>query len=71
MFTPIVASILAAPVPALSTDGKVHIAWELLLSNVVSQDVTIESVTAMADDAAVQTLEGDALIRSGCRSVTH
>ena len=61
VFTPVVASILTAPVPALSTDGKVHIAWELLLSNVVSQDVTIESVTAMADDTAVQTLEGDAL----------
>ena len=61
MLTPVVADILAAPVPALSTDGKVHVAWELLLSNVVSTEITIDSVTAMAGDTAVQTLEGDAL----------
>ncbi len=61
VLTPIIASVLATPVPAMSTDGKVHIAWELVLSNVISQDVTIKSIAAMGGDTAVQTLEGDAL----------
>ena len=61
VLTPVVADILATPVPALSTDGKVHLAWELQLTNVVSTEITIDSVAAMAGDTAVQTLEGDAL----------
>jgi hypothetical protein len=61
VLTPVIAEVLAAPVPALATDGKVHLAWELVLSNVVSTDVTIDSIVAMAGDTALQMLEGDAL----------
>src|SRR5215218_11045753 len=53
VLTPVVADILASPVPALSTDGKVHVAWELQLTNVVSTAITIESVAAMDGATAV------------------
>ena len=31
--TPLVARVLAAPIPVPATDGKVHLAYELLLTN--------------------------------------
>jgi hypothetical protein len=60
-FTPIVGSVLAEPDIAPSTDGRVHLAYELLLSNVLSQDVTLDAVTVHGDGAELLTLAGDAL----------
>lgn len=62
VYTPIVASVLAPPHATSVSDGKVHLAYELLLSNMISQPVTIDSVTAKADDRQLQQLKDDALI---------
>ena len=36
--TPLLASVIAPPIPVPATDGKVHLAYELLLTNVLDQE---------------------------------
>ena len=57
--TPLLASVIAAPIPVPATDGKVHLAYELLLTNVLPQEVTLTSVTVLDRDVALLTLAGD------------
>ena len=57
--TPVLASVVAAPVPVVATDGKIHLAYELQLTNAMTQDVTITSVKVLAGDQALLTLAGD------------
>ena len=57
--TPVLASVVAAPVPVPATDGKIHLAYELQLTNVMTQDVTITSVKVLAGDQTLLTLAGD------------
>lgn len=59
--TPLIGSVIAAPIPVASTDGKVHLAYELQLTNAVGQEVTLTSVAALADDKTLLTLSGDGL----------
>ncbi len=59
--TPVIASVGAAPVPVLATDGKNHLAYELLLTNSLSQEVTLTSVAVTAGDQTLLTLTGDKL----------
>ncbi len=61
--TPLIASVLAAPHPALATDGRVHLAYELLLLNVISSDVTINGINIAGDGKSVQSL-GQAAVKS-------
>ncbi len=60
-FTPIVGRVLAEPEVAPSTDGRVHLAYELLLSNVLSQNVTIDEVVVSGSARTLLTLSGDDL----------
>ena len=57
--TPVLASVVAAPVPVPATDGKIHLAYELQLTNVLAQDVTLTSVAVLAGDQTLLTLAGD------------
>ena len=57
--TPVLASVVAAPVPVPATDGKTHLAYELQLTNAMTQDVTITSVKVLAGDQTLLTLAGD------------
>ena len=57
--TPVIATVVAAPVPVLATDGKNHLAYELQLTNMLTQDVTITSVVVLAGDQTLLTLTGD------------
>ena len=59
--TPVLASVLSAPVPVPMTDGKVHLAYELSLTNAMGQDVDLESVAVKAGDRTLLTLSGDRL----------
>jgi len=59
--TPVIAHVVSAPVPAPATDGKTHLAYELQLTNTLSQELTLTSVTVRAGDQAVLTLSGDKL----------
>jgi hypothetical protein len=57
--TPILASVVAAPVPVPATDGKIHLAYELQLTNVMAQDVTLTSVAAVGNGQTLLRLTGD------------
>ena len=46
--TPLLASVIAAPIPVPATDGKVHLAYELQLTNVLDQELTLTSVDVRA-----------------------
>lgn len=59
--TPLVARVLAAPIPVPTTDGKVHLAYELQLTNMLAQDVTLTSVNVRAGERALLNLPGDRL----------
>jgi hypothetical protein len=59
--TPLLAEVLSPPIPVPATDGKVHLAYELQLTNAVGQDVTVSSVTVKAGDKTLLTLAGDRL----------
>jgi hypothetical protein len=59
--TPLLAEVLSPPIPVPATDGKVHLAYELQLTNALGQDVTVSSVTVKAGDKTLLTLTGDRL----------
>ncbi len=59
--TPVVADVVAAPVPVPGTDGKVHLAYELKLTNILDQEVTLTSVGVRAGDQTLLDLSGDRL----------
>ncbi|KAA0086401.1 M23 family peptidase [Mycolicibacterium sp. P9-64] len=59
--TPLLAEVIAPPIPAPATDGKVHLAYELQLTNALGQDVTVTSVAVKAGDKPLLTLTGDRL----------
>src|SRR5690242_12236677 len=61
MLTPVLASAVAAPVPVPATDGKTHLAYELLLTNILGQEATLTSVDVRAGDHTVLDLGGDRL----------
>jgi len=59
--TPLIAEVVSAPIPVPATDGKVHLAYELRLTNVLSHDVTITGATVLDRDVALASLKGDQL----------
>ncbi|MCD2190767.1 M23 family metallopeptidase [Actinomycetospora soli] len=61
VFTPVAASVLDAPIPVPATDGRVHLAYELVLGNILSSPATITGLEVLADGRPVLRLDGDAL----------
>jgi hypothetical protein len=59
--TPMLGRVLAAPIPVPATDGKVHLAYELYLTNAMGQEISVESVTVRAGDRNMLSLSGDQL----------
>jgi Peptidase family M23 len=61
--TPLLARVVAAPVPVPATDGRTHLVYELLLTNSMSQDVTVDSVLVRPGTGGdpLVTLEGAGL----------
>jgi hypothetical protein len=57
--TPVLASVIAAPIPVPATDGKIHLAYELQLTNAMPQDVTLTSVAAIGNGQTLLRLTGD------------
>lgn len=58
-FTAVIGSVVAAPHVAPSTDGRVHLAYELQLLNAISQAATIERLEVLGDGASLLVLEDD------------
>ena len=59
--TPVLADVVAAPVPVPATDGRVHLAYELLLTNTSPEPVTIDSIAAMGPAGPLLQLSGAGL----------
>ncbi len=59
--TPMLASTVSQPIPVTATDGKVHLAYELYLTNAMGQQVDLESVAVKAGDRTLLSLSGDEL----------
>ena len=59
--TPVIASVLAAPIAVPATDKKIHMAYELVLTNVLQTRTTIRSVKATAGDRTLFEVSGDDL----------
>ncbi|MGH3675431.1 MAG: M23 family metallopeptidase [Mycobacterium sp.] len=59
--TPVVADVIAAPIPVPGTDGQFHLAYELKLTNVLAQEVTLTSVEVRAGNQTLLNLSGDRL----------
>jgi hypothetical protein len=60
-FTPVTGSVLAPPTPVLGTDGRVHLAYELQLTQVLGQPATVAAVEVRSGDRVLLRLDGDAL----------
>lgn len=56
--TPLIGSALADPIPVPATDGRTHLAYELLLTNALGGTATLRSLTVSAGDDALLTLSG-------------
>ncbi|MGD8166674.1 M23 family metallopeptidase [Herbiconiux sp. P16] len=54
-FTPLIGSTTTTPAPVLGTDGKVHLAYELLLTNAVALPYAVDSLD-IADAATGETV---------------
>ncbi|OBG87096.1 peptidase M23 [Mycobacterium sp. E802] len=61
MVTPVVGQVLAEPVPVAATDGRTHLAYELMLTNTSPSNVTLNSLSAVTGDRRLLTLPGDSL----------
>lgn len=59
--TPVIGSVIAPPVPVPATDGKVHLVYELQLTNVVGHELTLTSATVLDRDVSLLNLTGDQL----------
>jgi Peptidase family M23 len=57
----VIGSVLAPPRPVPATDGKLHLAYELVLTNTLPQQITLTSLAALAGDKTLLSLSGDGL----------
>src|ERR1700760_2801666 len=55
--TPLLLAVQDAPIPFNGSDGSTHLAYELLLTNFSSGEVTIEKLEVLGDGAEIQTLD--------------
>jgi hypothetical protein len=62
-FTPLTAATLTTPAPVTGTDGAVHLAYELLLTNATGADLRLDRVEVLdaADNQVVASLSGPQL----------
>ena len=60
---PLLASVIASPIPVPATDDMVHLAYELLLTNVLNHELTLTSLDVRASDKTLLNLAGDRLAK--------
>jgi Peptidase family M23 len=59
--TPLLLDIQDAPVPFMGSDGRVHLVYELWVTNFSSGDVAVEKVEVLGDGEVVQSLDAAAV----------
>src|ERR1700722_5157588 len=59
--TPLLLSVQDAPVPFMGSDGRVHLVYELVMTNFSSADIAVEKVEVVGDGETLQTLDAAAV----------
>jgi Peptidase family M23 len=62
-FTPLAASVLTNPTPVQGTDGRFHLAYELLLTNATAPSIHVDRLDVLDEraDRTLLSLEGESL----------
>ena len=55
--TPVLLAVEDAPVPFMGSDGRVHLVYEVWVTNFSSADVTMEKVEVIGDGKVLQSLD--------------
>jgi peptidase M23-like protein len=61
--TPLLLSVQDAPVPFHGSDGRVHLVYELWVSNFSGADAVVEKVEVLGDGKVVESLDGAAIAK--------
>src|SRR3984957_18081191 len=59
--TPLLLVVQDAPVPFMGSDGKIHLVYELGMTNFSSAEIEVEKVELVGDGSVVQTLDSAAV----------
>jgi hypothetical protein len=59
--TPLLLDVQDAPVPFMGSDGRVHLVYELWMTNFSSGDVLVEKVEVLGADVVLQSLDAAAI----------
>src|SRR5882757_11242311 len=55
--TPLLLDVQDPPVPFMGSDGRVHLVYELWMTNFSSADVSVEKVEVLGADVVLQSLD--------------
>ena len=55
--TPILLAVADAPVPFTGSDGKIHLVYELRMTNFTSGNVAVQQVNVLGDGSTIATLD--------------
>jgi Peptidase family M23 len=61
--TPLLLAVQDAPVPFVGSDGRVHLVYELWLTNFSSGDIAVEKIEVLGDGAVLQAFDSTAISR--------
>jgi hypothetical protein len=61
--TPVLLAVQDAPVPFMGSDGRVHLVYELWMTNFSSGDVAVEKVEVLGDGEVLQSFDAAAIAR--------
>jgi Peptidase family M23 len=59
--TPVLLAVQDAPVPFMGSDGRVHLVYELWMTNFSSADTTVEKVEALGDGEVLESFDAGAI----------
>src|ERR1700721_3071729 len=59
--TPLLLAVQDAPVPFMGSDGKIHLVYELGMTNFSSAEIAVEKVELVGDGSVLQTLDSAAV----------
>src|ERR1700684_3931806 len=59
--TPLLLAVQDAPIPFMGSDGRVHLVYELEMTNFSSAEILVEKVEVFGDGVSLQTLDTTAV----------
>jgi len=59
--TPLLLGVQNAPIPFLGSDGKIHLVYELWITNFSAREAMVETFTVVGDDKILTTLDAAAV----------